>query len=74
MGGYTPIVKLVKPQLAEANRAVVRLGRIGEGMCVCFLERFIELNEPVRFTGIYEWFISVTIWTQGEFALNDKTS
>ena len=30
-------------------------------VCVCFLERFIELTEPMRFIGIYEWFVSVTI-------------
>ena len=39
MGGYTPIVKLVKPQLAEANRAVVRLGGKREGLCVCVFWR-----------------------------------
>lgn len=54
---------------------MLRAGVEKEGsMCVCFLERFIELTEPMSFTGIYERFIHVTIWTQGEFALNDKAS
>lgn len=30
-------------------------------VCVCFLQRVIKLNEPMRLIGIYEWFISVTI-------------
>ena len=72
MGVYTPILKLVNPGWGKQGGG---WGWVGSGgMCVCFLERFIELNETVRFTGIYEWFISATIWTQGEFTLNDKTS
>lgn len=39
IGGYTPIVKLVKPQLVEANRAVGEAGWEEGGLCVCVFWR-----------------------------------